>query len=208
MTQLHFSKVLNVNSPFKKNLDDAGWDMYIPKIDDNLIELILKSNPKWKSLGHKPNIPIHTLTTEYQYCEFDGILFIDEHGHESLILTDDGHYVILKPINIPSGIQFLLPDGYYGELCSRSSNFKNNFNIITGRIDNPYTFNCGFQINLVNPFHFAIVEENTRIGQLILRHNIVNFEMSEIDLDEFENNIEVDNKRNKRTGGFGSTGNT
>lgn len=196
LNELNTTKILNVQSLKYGSEDDAGYDMYLPKFDMNFLYAIKEKNTK---LSHRDLILKQDGTQEVL-----AVSIFDENGVVIMIYSLNT-FKIFRPIAIPTGIQFLMPEGYWGEMCNRSSNFSKNLNVVTGYIDNTYTFGSAFQIN---PIDFSIpiyLEAETRIAQLILRPQIKPSNVHH-NFEHFENCQNVIENRQKRAGGFGSTG--
>jgi dUTPase len=124
-------------------------------------------------------------------------------------------FEIYENIQIPTGIGLVIPKGYHYNLRSKSSNFKNGFSVVEGLIDCNYTYGMGLQIVKfydgfpIDKFYdgFPInINEEQKIAQLeILKDTIVE-SIVFIPEKEYNQLAEVRERRNFRTGGFGSTG--
>lgn len=192
---LKYSKLVEVNNIKSGTSQDAGYDLYLPKITTNFVSLLLERNPKLYVFSHQL---INMFSG--QYLSID----IKNHQNKSVFVLKNNVISLFKPIAIPSGIQLLLPEGIWAALDNRSSNFGKNFDVKLGYIDNSYTFGTAFQITPIDFDEPVNIEVETRIGQLIL-HKLIKPESEEIEF--FDLNPKVIENRQVRLGGFGSTGN-
>ena len=168
-----------------------GCDLFMPKFTKEFIEAILASNPK----------------LEYEQKDKVGA-FKDKSSHELYMEYnfDNGKYWILRHIQIPTGIAMLIPDDYWVEIRSKSSNFKNNFTIVHGTVDMNYTYGMGAQLMLLNPDLYVVLAEDQKICQVVFHKAVPVLNFSEVNQEEWDNDPQVYKKRTVRVGGFGSTG--
>ena len=206
--ELTTTKILDVQSLKFGTEHDAGYDMFIPKITTNFLKLLLERNE---------NIGIFSMTLvtgeenpeNWKELKDTEIISLDINTNDCFDLATltlrNKILTITSAISIPTGLQILMPDGIWGELCNRSSNFTKNLNIVTGYIDNSFTFGSAFQLHPINPNKPIILETETRIAQIILRPQIKP-KNTQHNFQHFENLGSVKQKREIRSGGFGSTG--
>ena len=168
-----------------------GCDLFMPKFTKEFIEAVLASNPH----------------LEFEQKEKVGA-FKDKSSHELFMEYnfDNGKYWILRHIQIPTGIAMLIPDDYWVEIRSKSSNFKNNFTIVHGTVDMNYTYGMGAQLMLLNPDAYVVLAEDQKICQVVFHKAVPVLNFSEVKQEEWDNDPEVYKKRTVRVGGFGSTG--
>ena len=168
-----------------------GCDLFMPKFTKEFIEAVLASNPQLEfeqkeQVGKFRNKQSHELYMEYNF--------------------DNGKYWILRHIQIPTGIAMLIPDDYWVEIRSKSSNFKNNFTIVHGTVDMNYTYGMGAQLMLLNPDTYVVLAEDQKICQIVFHKAVPVLNFSEVKQEDWDNEPEVYKKRTVRVGGFGSTG--
>lgn len=168
-----------------------GCDLFMPKFTKEFIEAVLASNPQ----------------LEYEQKDKVGA-FKDKNSHELYMEYnfDNGKYWILRHIQIPTGIAMLIPDDYWVEIRSKSSNFKNNFTIVHGTVDMNYTYGMGAQLMLLNPDLYVVLAEDQKICQIVFHKAVPVLNFSEVKQEEWDNDPQVYKKRTVRVGGFGSTG--
>ena len=168
-----------------------GCDLFMPKFTKEFIDAVLASNPhleyeQKEQVGKFKNKQSHELYMEYNF--------------------DNGKYWILRHIQIPTGIAMLIPDDYWVEIRSKSSNFKNNFTIVHGTVDMNYTYGMGAQLMLLNPDAYVVLAEDQKICQVVFHKAVPILNFSEVKQEDWDNDPEVYKKRTVRVGGFGSTG--
>lgn len=168
-----------------------GCDLFMPKFTKEFIEAILASNPQLEfeqkdKVGAFKDKSSHELYMEYNF--------------------DNGKYWILRHIQIPTGIAMLIPDDYWVEIRSKSSNFKNNFTIVHGTVDMNYTYGMGAQLMLLNPDIYVVLAEDQKICQIVFHKAVPVLNFSEVKQEDWDKDPEVYKKRTVRVGGFGSTG--
>lgn len=168
-----------------------GCDLFMPKFTKEFIEAVLASNPQLEfeqkdKVGAFKDKSSHELYMEYNF--------------------DNGKYWILRHIQIPTGIAMLIPDDYWVEIRSKSSNFKNNFTIVHGMVDMNYTYGMGAQLMLLNPDLYVVLAEDQKICQVVFHKAVPVLNFSEVKQEDWDRDSEVYKKRTVRVGGFGSTG--
>jgi dUTPase len=181
MDQIYNTKPLLVN---EEGLKDMVYNKFVEWLEENY-----KNNLKSIIIG------IYSI-------------FSDEESQVRLYEYDfkTKESIIYQPIQIPLGLGFDIPKGMYLDLRSKSGNFKNGWFSITGLIDSCYTYGCGVQLIPMNKYKHVTIDEDEKISQIVMLENKEIFRLEEISLDEWNNNPIINNKRNKRIGGFGSTG--
>ncbi len=102
------------------------------------------------------------------------------------------------------GFSINIPKGYYFDIRSKSSNFKNGWASITGLIDSGYTYSWGVQLKPDD--QVVSIEPDEKVSQIVMLENKEIFEFEEVPLAVWEDSEIIKEKRNWRTGGFGSTG--
>lgn len=168
-----------------------GCDLFMPKFTKEFIEAVLASNPQLEfeqkdKVGAFKDKCSHELYMEYNF--------------------DNEKYRILRHIQIPTGIAMLIPDDYWVEIRSKSSNFKNNFTIVHGTVDMNYTYGMGAQLMLLNPDLYVVLAEDQKICQVVFHKAVPVLNFSEVKQEDWDRDSEVYKKRTVRVGGFGSTG--
>ena len=200
LTELSSTKILDVQTmKFGTDLD-SGYDLYIPKFNEDFFKQLKKRNPEYSYR----DLILDTYDANIENKKILSIIVINKHGN-TVMRYSNSIFHIFKPITIPTGLQFLLPDGYYGELRNRSLNFGKNFDVKTGIIDNSYTFDTGFQLTPIDFEYEVKLETETRIGQIILLPLYKPNHVHHV-FEHFEKLGPVISKRKYRSGGFGSTG--
>ena len=166
-----------------------GCDLFMPKFTKEFIEAVLASN------------------TQLEY-ELEGEVGTFKHkGSLELFMKynfNTREYVLFKNIQIPTGIAMLIPDDYWVEIRSKSSNFKNNFTIVHGTVDMNYTYGMGAQIVLLDSW--PTIAEDQKICQVVFHKAVPVLNFSEVKQEEWDNDPEVYKQRTVRVGGCGSTG--
>jgi dUTPase len=215
---LEFTKFFPVNNPLglldkeeskeiwlKYGFGSIGVDLYFPKPSVKFVEAIIKSNEK---------LPL-TLSNSYlnpidggnYYTTFD---LIDSKNSELILSFDNNVFEIYKKLQIPTGIGLNIPDGYFVDLRSKSSNFKNDYSSITGLIDEDHTYGMGCQIfplsTQTNPPTPIIFHVDEKFCQIVLIKGNPILNMVEISLNLWDFKKDIIKKRESRKGGFGSTG--
>ena len=170
-----------------------GCDLFMPKFTKEFIEAVLASNPQLEfeqkdKVGAFKDKSSHELFMEYNF--------------------DNGKYWILRHIQIPTGIAMLIPDDYWVEIRSKSSNFKNNFTIVHGTVDMNYTYGMGAQLMLLNPDRYVVLAEDQKICQIVFHKAVPVLNFSEVKQEDWDNDPEVYKKRTVRVGGFGNRAGT
>jgi dUTPase len=113
-------------------------------------------------------------------------------------------YSIYTDIQIPMGIGFDIPEGYYLVVDSKSGSFSKGFTIVPGKIDENYTYGTGAQILLIDNLPITI-KPDEKVEQLILKKAEYIGVMNELSMEDYEKIPRVQERRRVRTGGFGST---
>lgn len=111
---------------------------------------------------------------------------------------------ILLPVpnlnsSVPTDICVIIPEGYYGRIAPRSGLALNMIDVGAGVVDRDYRGPLSVVMYNYGKHPFRI-KKGERIAQLICE-KIGEFEMNEITLKEFK-----DEKTERGSGGFGSTG--
>lgn len=198
MFKINFVKFFPVESPITDYItgvpNNAGIDIYMPKPTLDFVNAILKSNENVKA--KVTGITSDTENIIQNFC-------ISDESGETILTYMGGKYYIYQNIQIPSGLGLLIPSGYYVDLRSKSSNFKNYYTSIMGLIDSPYTYGMSVQIHI---FDSVEILPDEKFAQFILKKSYEISILKELSLDDWNNNPEVKLKRIKRTGGFGTTG--
>ena len=208
--EIKFSKIFDVKSPLGTNqvkqtgFNNIGVDLYFPNPTIEFFKAIIKANEK--IVDKNPVIVYEDVDSNT--IKMVHIVHKDSCGSCHPLLTfENGKYLIHKNLQIPTGIQFLIPRGYTIEICPKSSNFHNNYNVILGYIDENYTFGCGAQIIRLSEYEPTIcLEPNQKFCQIILRKSEFIDELQEVNPEDWDNNIDVYDRQKSRSGGFGSTG--
>lgn len=208
---IQFARILDVKPLHyvgdAQDLSNVGYDMFVPKFNADFIEALVNVNYRKisKSVFTVAELPgdIEDNFTKYSLIQgesFAGMMTIFNTPEDGI-----SHLDLIRNISIPNGLQFLLPTGTYGEMCTRSSNFPQDTEVTLGYIDNSYTYGSCFQVKIIEQNTTIRIYENEKLGQLILREYIKP-EAKEISIDVFENSPETLERRLLRNGGIGSTG--
>lgn len=225
LDELNTTKVLDVQSMKFGSEHDAGYDMYVPKFTTEFLKALLThpSNKKINTflcvLDNGDTVDNFAKLAEFELVFEIESLFLYEtvnvenpsngdriHTRSTPVLSYQNKTInVFDLVSIPTGLQLLLPKNVWGEMCNRSSNFAKNLNVVIGYIDNPYTYLTAFQIHPINFGKPAVFEAETRIAQLILRPHIKPLYIHH-SYQSFEEDSTVKYRREKRDGGFGSTG--
>lgn len=108
---------------------------------------------------------------------------------------------------IPSGILIDLPEDYWFDIRRKSSSNRSGRIVQLGTVDEDYTYNIGIEIEPVERFTPLISGE--KLAQIVFFKKVMTFaDGEEQSYDDFVNSETVRNKRQDRTGGWGSTGTT
>lgn len=199
---LNFTKFLDVQSPFgilqRENpnhpYQSIGIDMYLPRVDDRFIDGIVERNKNCKVINIEKN-------------DKDVITYFEVFGYRKTVMFfENGKFTINKKIQLPSGIGIEIPRGYHADLRSKSGNFGNEFTQVTGLIDCNYTYGMGFQIIPVQPDIKVELEVNQKIAQFVLVKSEEILSLNELSNTEWEEKIEIQQRRETRIDGFGHTG--
>jgi len=202
--KLQFRKFFPVKEPLGLNQNEKeknalyhsiGVDVYMPLPTREFINALLEKNP-----GTIARTGIEDINTKSLIAEFT--IFLN--GIEILSYFNN-KYRIYNDINIPSGIGILIPEGYYVDLRSKSSNFNNRFTSIKGLIDENFTYGMTIQIHLLSDKPITL-EPNEKTAQIILIKGQFIEEMEEISEEMWDINPEIINRRVNRIGGLGSSG--
>ncbi|MCK9415719.1 hypothetical protein M0Q97_03550 [Candidatus Dojkabacteria bacterium] len=195
--ELNFTKFFDVKSPIgieQREKEDLsiGIDLFMPNPTEEFFNQILNAN-KEKYFRLK-------------FIENDGFIIIDKGNHKILIRYNyrENEYNIYDDIQIPSGIGIDIPEGYHLVNRSKSSNFKNNFTSIEGLIDYNYTFGMGIQLIVLDKTVITLKPEE-KISQILLEKSNPITKFNYITLNEWDKLKSIKEKRNQRSGGFGST---
>lgn len=123
--------------------------------------------------------------------------------------ADDKTYHFQDRMQIPLGVAIAIPAGCYVDLRSKSGNFKNGYYEITGLIDCCYTY--GMSVQLV-PYNGKLLQSqpiimaDEKITQIVLNQFVAIYNCTEMPIEEWNASESIKIRREKRTGGFGSTG--
>lgn len=185
-----------------ENSYNIGNDLYMPYDTEEFRLKFLEANQEMYDLKMYNSLEDGIMKTVFQGKIADvfskTIMTI-----ETNMSTKKSKYNIYHSCQIPTGVGFEFPKDFWGEVRSKSSNFKNGFTVVHGTIDMNYTYGVGVQLIPLN--HIVTIESEQKIAQIIIQKSEpISFE--EVDLKEFESSELVSTYRNIRTGGFGSTG--
>lgn len=194
---IRFKAVRDVKSP-KRELEDGGYDFFVPKFDDEFI------------------VDLYNLNIEYFMK-----LFVSDGRQFSLVKEkitsqiDMFGGICLEPINnepfnikIPSGIKYKLPkaekEGRTKILkITNKSGVASNNSIITGACVCDSQYRNEIIFNLIG-FKKFILKPEFKITQGVLYE----VEIPQIDFIEYGSDIDIFEKTDiNRGGGYGSTGN-
>lgn len=108
---------------------------------------------------------------------------------------------------IPSGILIDLPEDYWFDIRRKSSSNRSGRVIQLGTVDEDYTYNIGIEIEPVGN-HTALTS-GEKLAQIVFFKKVMTFaDGEETSYEKFVDRDSVHNKRQDRTGGWGSTGKT
>lgn len=211
---LSFTKFLDVKSPLgysqketaKCPFQSIGVDLYMPKPTLKFVEGLIVSNID--SFENKYVLGEHKFTQESidsngKLDLLESFKIVDSNGDMFIEFTN-GKYIIADKIQIPSGVGILIPEDYWADLRSKSGNFKNNYTVIHGTIDEDYTYGMGMQIIPLTTYIQFMPDE--KISQFVLVKGNKIETMLELTNEEWSHNLDVVKRRLSRQGGFGHTG--
>ena len=181
-----------------------GIDLYMPKFTEEFLHALSEANKKLYSnicYIHHPD------EGKIVMCNGDDLLAkilyyksLDEGKEYS---ETDGTLIISAPLQIPTGIGMNIPDWVWCEVRTKSSNFSNAYTEVHGTVDMNYTYGVGVQIL---PCDDVKIKTDEKFSQLVFHEAVPVMQISEVFQEDWNNMEEIKYKREKRTGGFGSTG--
>ena len=196
-----------------------GIDLYMPKFTEEFLQALKDVNKKlYPNLNYQKHYISDTIQ-EPEYC--DQILICDGDelvaeinyypeltknnviGELQKYSKNSGKITFFSLLQIPTGIGMNIPDWVWCEVRTKSSNFQNGFTEIHGTVDMNYTYGVGVQICPCDELSIATDE---KFSQLVFHEAVPVMQISEISQEDWNNMEEIKYKREKRTGGFGSTG--
>lgn len=209
MHKLQFTKFFDVKSPIieyiENGYNNAGIDIYMPRPTKEFYDALLKANEK--IVSEKQSVLV-TFDDTKEVSSFG--IYKGKGTCYPLMTYKDGNYDIYGKIQIPIGISILIPKDHYIDLRSKSSNFKNEFSSVTGLIDCNYTFSWSVQMHFLKSDEdwgkIVQIKVDEKLAQFILKKSEPIIELGEIPLLEWEKLDDVLARREKRIGGYGSTG--
>ena len=181
-----------------------GIDLYMPKFTEEFLHILLEVNKKLY-----PNICYieHPEEGKIVICDGDDLIAkilyyksLDEGKNYS---ETDGKIIFFSMLQIPTGIGMNIPDWVWCEVRTKSSNFQNGFTEVHGTVDMNYTYGVGVQIC---PYDELQIATDEKFSQLVFHEAVPVMEIIEVSQEDWNNKEEIKYKREKRTGGFGSTG--
>lgn len=185
-----------------------GIDLYMPRITEQFLEGILEAN---KNLY--PNICYieHFKDTDSQVINHINIndgddLLAKIYQDIDLItgkISSQGRIIFSAPLQIPTGIGINIPDWTWCEVRTKSSNFQNAYTEVHGTVDMNYTYSVGVQILTMDDVE---IKTDQKFAQLVFHEAVPVLNIEEVSQEKWNNLEEIKYKREKRTGGFGSTG--
>lgn len=212
MFDLKFTKFFPVKSPMGIQQKDSeknqpyqsiGVDIYMPDVTIEFIDELAKANSK--------KYVIDDLIENHKTGEIETFTLLEPDDESQAISRmiaaqyADGIFYIFNNIQIPLGISILIPEGYYIDLRSKSSNFGNDYTSVTGLIDENYTYGFGLQILLIDDVNVELKPEQ-KISQIVLKKSYKIGELQEVSLEDWEELEDVKERRLSRKGGFGHSG--
>lgn len=201
--ELKFTKFLDVKSPIgveQREKEDLsiGIDLFMPEANEEFFNQILNANKE----------KYFRLELIKRGSEEEGFLIIEKGLNDRTLISynfRDKEYQIYDDIQIPTGIGIDIPEGYHLVNRSKSSNFKNNFTSVEGLIDFNYTYGMGIQLILLDKYSNVTLKPDEKVSQILLEKSNPITKLDFIPLEEWNELETIKQKRNQRSGGFGST---
>lgn len=213
MEKIQVTKLFDVNSPVgakqrgetQKNYS-IGTDLYMPKDTETFRRAFYKANQELHQglevYTYEANNKRQTtfVVPESPYQKGYVVMTI-----ETDLDSSESIYEIHENCQIPSGIAFNFPHTVWGEVRSKSSNFKNGFTVIHGTVDCNYTYGVGIQLVLLRKNSICL-ESDQKIAQIVLHKAEPIYNIEVLEQKVFDNLQTIQEYRKVRDGGFGSTG--
>ena len=175
--RIQFTKIRDVKSPARANLNDAGMDFFIPYYNEQFLTDLKEKNTK-NSISYK--------------------VIQDEIGDEILEITLSPH----AQINIPSGIKVNIFDKDTFLLAQNKSGVATKYRLVVGACVVDADYQGEVHLNMINTSDEEVV---LRSGQKIVQFihlPYIKSEMEEITNEQYDA-IQVSDRG---TGGFGKSG--
>lgn len=194
-----------------------GVDLYMPKFTEKFLQALKDVNKKlYPNLNYQKHYISDTIK-EPEYCDqiliCNGDELVAEINYYPTLRNDNneiirysetnGKITFFSMLQIPTGIGMLIPNWVWCEVRTKSSNFQNGFTEVHGTVDMNYTYGVGVQIC---PSDELQIVTNEKFSQLVFHEAVPVMEITVVSQKDWNTIDEVIYKREKRTGGFGSTG--
>lgn len=173
----------------------VGIDLAFPEPTEQFMDAIIQANSKY----YNSNLVITQSTR--------GDWEIINRGNKLIEYNKEHNfYSICSNLTIPTGVGFDIPKHIWFEVRTKSGNFGNKFQSIHGVIDMNYTYGIGVQLIPIDDIKLVVIKPGQGFAQVIAHEGIPVMNIEHLHVEEFEKLESVKNKRDVRTGGFGSTG--
>ena len=177
--KIQFTKIRDVKSPNRANLNDAGMDFYIPNYSEEFL-----NDLKAKNTANN---------LQYILDGEDG----ENTNYTLRIIIPTG-----EQINIPSGIKVNILDKNTYLEANNKSGIASKYHLVVGASVVDADYQGEVHLNLINTGNTDVeVFSGMKIVQFIHKYYI-NTDWEEITVDEYNNLEESD----RSSGGFGSSG--
>lgn len=179
MKNVLFTKIRNVKTPERANIDDAGIDLFIPEFDENFRNEFMELNS----------------STNYAFIRSES--------------SENKMNIIIRPhcgIKIPSGIRVNILDSDSALIIQNKSGIAANKQLIHGAnvIDAGYTGEI--IVNVINTSDIdQVLVTGNKVTQMVYVP-IYRPAYIEISNEEYENSL-ITKSSSRGNNGFGSTGN-
>lgn len=208
---LQITKFFDVKTPvgISQRREDTtnysiGIDLYMPKFTEEFLHVLSEAN---KKLYPKICYIEHPEKGKILICDGDDllakILYYKNLNEGKEYSETDGILIISAPLQIPTGIGMDIPDWAWCEVRTKSSNFTNAYTEVHGTVDMNYTYGVGVQIF---PCDNVKIKTDEKFSQLVFHEAVPVMQISEVSQEDWNNLEKIKYKREKRIGGFGSTG--
>ena len=177
--KIQFTKIRDVKSPNRANLNDAGMDFYIPNYSEEFLNDLKEKNKENK--------------LQYILDGEDG----ENSNYTLRVIIPAG-----EQINIPSGIKVNILDKNTYLEANNKSGIASKYHLVVGACVVDADYQGEVHLNMLNVGNKDVeLVSGMKIVQFIHKYYI-NTDWEEITVDEYNNLEESD----RSSGGFGSSG--
>lgn len=185
-----------------------GIDLYMPKFTEEFLQVLCEVNKKLY-----PNICYieHPEEGKILICDGDDLIarinyyqeLAKNPSNKKEYSKTNGTITFFSMLQIPTGIGMNIPNWVWCEVRTKSSNFQNGYTEVHGTVDMNYTYGVGVQICPCDELQIAT---DAKFSQLVFHEAVPVMKILEVSQKDWNNKEEIKYKREKRTGGFGSSG--